>query len=507
VSEPGRGEFGQDVPGIVRAFAVVRERWWVIAVAAGVTVAAALALSLSATKQYDATSKLLFRQSNLSAQVGGAGAAPDTDPEATKSTNVRLVTTNEVAAAVRRQLKLRLSDSELQGKVTVAPEETSYVVDVTARDESPQLAAQIANAWTQQFEAYAKRSARAKVQEGQNLIRQRIAALPPDATRDRDLLEQSLSQLIRIEAVQTGDVDVVDRAQVPTAAATPKPKRDAAIALVLGGLLGVGLAFGLNALDRRLKTVEEFERAYGLRALASVPARSRDPRTQRDRQAALEPFRILRNALSFFAVEEDIRVVMVTSAAQGEGKSTVSAGLARALALSGQTCVLVECDLRRPTFHQQFDLNREDGGLTTALVSGAPVAGLVRTVLPGLRTLMVLPSGPVPPNAAELLRSGEFTAVISDLKDMADVIVLDAPPLLPVADAQVLADNPVIDIGLIVGRAFQTTREEARRTRAILDRHRLKSLGLVVNGLRQSELDYEYESFEGNATNADVPLS
>ncbi|HEX2016244.1 MAG TPA: CpsD/CapB family tyrosine-protein kinase, partial [Solirubrobacteraceae bacterium] len=178
------------------------------------------------------------------------------------------------------------------------------------------------------------------------------------------------------------------------------------------------------------------------------------------------------------------------------------AGLARAIALSGQNVVLVETDLRRPTFRQQFDLGADSRGLTTALVGGVAPKDLMQTALPGLRSLKVIPSGPLPPNSAELLRSAEMGALLEALRADAEFVILDCPPLLPVADAQVMLDHPQVDACLVVGRAFRTTREEARRARAVLDRHRLRNHGLVVNGLRQSEGNYDYYQAEESKASA-----
>ena len=101
---------------------------------------------------------------------------------------------------------------------------------------------------------------------------------------------------------------------------------------------------------------------------------------------------------------------------------------------------------------------------------------LVRPVVHGLRALLVLPSGPTPPNAAELFLSSEMAGVLRELSDLADLVVLDCPPLLPVADSHVLLDNPPVDACLIVARAYHTTRDEARGARAVLDRRRLRAL-------------------------------
>ena len=485
-------EPGHDIPGLVRALRILRERWWIVLATTVACVAVTFLWSKAQTKEYTATSQLIFRQNNLVEQAGGVSPAADTDPEATKATNVLLVTARSVAEAVLRDQKLDESVDDLLNQVDVESESNANVVNVSVTDTDAHRAAAIATSWAQQFVAYSQRTARDKVRQGEALIRERLDALPPTATNDRTQLSNALTRLVQLEAVQTGDADVLDVAPVPESASAPKPARNAAIALVLGLLLGVGIAFLLNVLDRRVKTLEEFEELYGKRALGSIPHRTRDPTTPRERQAALEPFRILGNALGFLVPAGELRTIMVTSAVPGEGKSTVAAGLARTMALAGEQDVLVEADLRRPTFHEQFQFDRDPRGLTNALVGGASIRDLRRSALPGLRTLTVVPAGPLPPNPTELLRSPEMQSVLRELAEQVDMIVLDAPPLLPVADAQVLLDQPQVDACLVVARAFQTTREQARRARAILDRHPLRPVGLVVNGLREKDSGYDY---------------
>jgi succinoglycan biosynthesis transport protein ExoP len=499
-------EPGHDVPGLVRTLRILRERWWVIALATVACVAVAFVWSKAQTKEYTAVSELLFRQNNLVEQAGGVSIPADTDPEATKATNVLLVTARTVADAVRRDQKLPESVDDLLDKVNVESESNANVVNISVTDQAPARAAAIATSWAEQFVAYSQRTARDKVRQGEALIRQRLDALPLTATAERTQLSNALTRLVQLEAVQTGDADVLDPAPVPTSASSPRPLRNAAIALALGLLLGVGLAFLLNLVDRRIKSVEDFEELYGKRALGSIPQRSRDPSTQRERQAALEPFRILSNALGFLAPGGELRTIMVTSAVPGEGKSTVAAGLARTMALAGEQVVLVEADLRRPTFHEQFQVDRDPRGLTSALVGGVPVREVRRPGLPGLRSLTVIPAGPLPPNPAELLRSPEMQSVLRELAEQVDLIVLDAPPLLPVADAQVLLDLPQIDACLVVARAYQTTREQARRARAVIDRHPLRPVGLVVNGVRERDSGYDYYAPPDDAAPPRRPL-
>jgi capsular exopolysaccharide synthesis family protein len=490
-------------PGIIRALRVLRERWWIVAVAAVVCVAASVAITVTSVKQYQATAKLLFKDSGLEAAVGGSSPAPSGDPEGDKATNTQLVTTYAVADQVKRVLRLPDDPDALIGMMTVTSEQNGSLVDVTATDPDPGRAARVATAFAQQYVAYSQRQQREKVRQGEDLIDQRIAELAPDDTAGRRSLEEAKRKLILVEAVQTGNAEVVDVAEVPGSPSSPNPKRNVAIALFFGLLLGVGIAFLLDVIDRRIKEVEDFESLYGIPALASVPERRGPAGGTTD----LEPYRILRGSLALLSATQDAptRSVLVTSAVSGEGKTTVAAGLATAIALAGSSVVLVEADLRRPMLHRQFDLGPDRRGLTTALVGGMPVTELLRRPQAALRNLQVLPSGPVLPASAELLRSGEMALLLEELRQHAEFIVLDAPPLLPVADAQVLLTHPQVDACVIVARAFYTTREQVRQTRAVLERQRVSQVGLVVNGLRQQQAGYEYAARPAHGGGARVP--
>jgi succinoglycan biosynthesis transport protein ExoP len=477
------------------ALRVLRERWWVVVAVPLVTTAIAVGLASTATKSYEASSRLLIRESSLGGSLVGVPDQSTSDPQRLASTSLALVTSNAVGMRVKQALKLPDDPAALIGQTSVSAEPDSDLVSVTVSDTDPERAAKIANAFAQQFVAFRRDSDRETILQGERQLEQRIAALSASQTDRRRQLEDALAKLQALEVVQTGNAQVIDLAAVPTEPASPKPKRDAALGLVLGLALGLALAFLIEQLDRRVKTVEEFESLYRMRALTSVTdqqGRQSGSGAVRDRTAQLEPYRILRSSLAMLSPGGGPQIILVTSAVLGEGKSTVAAGLAEALALAGDSVILVEADLRRPSLHRHFPLEGDRRGLTTALIGGTPPSELLRSPIHSLRSLRVLPSGPLPPASAELLRSAEMSRLLEELKGMADVVILDAPPLLPVADAQVLLANQHVDACVVVARAFRTTRDEARRARAALDRHRIEQAGLVVTGLRQHETGYGY---------------
>jgi polysaccharide biosynthesis transport protein len=267
------------------------------------------------------------------------------------------------------------------------------------------------------------------------------------------------------------------------------------LGLIAGLAIGLAAVFLIDLFDRRLKSIEEFEAAYDLRAIGSLP-RAQRPRTPVSPEA-LESFRILRSALGFLADGAELPTVLVTSATTDEGKTTVAAGLAYATALSGHRVVLIEADLRRPSLHKHFELRLDNRGLTTVLLGEASVEDVLQTPIENLPNFQLLPSGPFSPHPSELLASREMTLVLSGLSRSAEFLVIDSPPLLPVADSQVLLEEPAIDATLIVGRTYLTTRDQARRTRAILDRQRVTNAALVVVGGHEPA---EY-SYKPTATN------
>ena len=496
---------------ILRVLRIVRERWWIVALATLVCAGVAIAISLRSPKEYEASARLLFRNPGFSSALFGSSAfEPSLDPARESSTNLLLVRSREVAAAVRRQLGLSRSPGDLLDQVEVEEKTNADVVDIRVKDEDPRLAARIADQFADQYVLFRQRADRRKIADAERLIRTRLASLSPGASAERGRLRDALQKLIALEAVQTGNAEVIDRPEVPTVAASPQPKRNTAVAAVVGLALGLLVAFLLDILDRRVKSAEEFEELYRVPTLATVPQSTFSARRHPEVGAAFEPFRILYSSLGFLSVSGPIRTVMVTSAIGEEGKTSLAVNLARAVALAGRTVVLVEADLRRPAFRSHFGAEGGPEGLTNALVGHhAPhelVEYLPLTELSSReearspvsqafdrRGLVgVLRSGPIPPNSAELLGSQRMADAVRELAADHDLVIIDAPPLLPVSDSQVLLGHDFVDACLVAARVYRTTRDQARRSRAILDQARVERIGLVVTGLRERPGTYDY---------------
>jgi capsular exopolysaccharide synthesis family protein len=489
-AQAGQYDRGPDRSALLDALRVLRERWWLVLVSILVCLAITLGLALASTKQYKATSTLLIKPSNVASLVAPTQAQTQ-DAARSQGDNLSLVKSGAVAERVKRALHLTDSIDDLRSRVDAAAQPDTNLLSATITDPSPARAAELANAFADQLVGYLRDSDQAQVTQGINAINAQIAQLAPTDVRSRTVLEQALSNATELRAVSSGGANVVDRASVPSSASSPQIKRDGVLGGVVGLVLGIALAFLLDLFDRRVKTVEQFERQYGLPALTSIRYLKERPATSREHHVELEPFRILRDGLGFISLRERIHVALVTSAVPAEGKTRVASGLARAVAVAGRRVALVEVDLHRPTLTRVLGLEPSSEGLTSVLLEEASASSAMLPV-PDQPTLSLLPSGPLIHNSAELLRSPAMDALLRELSNEYDFVVLDGPPLLAVSDAQVLIHNPLIDVCLVVGRAFMTTRDDIRTARAVLDRHPGTSIGLVVNGVREIAPGYYY---------------
>ncbi len=196
------------------------------------------------------------------------------------------------------------------------------------------------------------------------------------------------------------------------------------------------------------------------------------------RSTAAEAYRTLRTNLTFFgALDRPVETLVVTSAGPGEGKTQVLANLAVTMAQGERRTILVDADLRRPTLHELFDVSNERGLTTMILDQQAVDEPPLLDV--GVENLRLMPSGPLPPNPADILGSGRMERVIGVLKDRADIVLFDAPPVVAVTDAAVLGTK--VDGVLLVVSAGRTRRDHAARAKELLERVHVRILGAVLN--------------------------
>jgi succinoglycan biosynthesis transport protein ExoP len=474
---------------------VLRRRWLLIVGIVVVCTVIVVVQHQRAGKSYAATASVAFRSTTLpdaALQVTSSGSG---EPLRDAATEGLIAHSSEVAEGVRRQMHISISAEELLGQVSVESAPNADVLHFTATTKDPQYSARLANAFAHQYIEFKAAAQVATIEAAQRQLQQQIAALPPKST-SRVALEESQERLGGIRAVAGGGASIIGLAAPPTQPAGTKLSTTVIVGLLVGLAIAFSVIFLLESLNRRIKTVEEFEQGYGLPALAGVPQAAFSSPLAGERAGSLEPYRILRSALDFTAVTRQVDTLLVTSAVPGEGKTTVAVDLAHAIALTGRNTVLVELDLRRPTFATHFGLRQRDG-LTSAIVGRDSATELLIQPLHDVPSLFVLPAGRLPPNPSELLGSPALVETLAELAADGAFLVLDAPPLNPVADAQVLLNNAAIHAAVVVARMNKTTREEVRRAHAILSRHMVEPVGLVVTGLRDAAR-YGYEAYAAN---------
>jgi receptor protein-tyrosine kinase len=392
-----------------------------------------------------------------------------------------------------------MTTKQLQRSVDVTGQLSANLIDVTASAGDGSAAARAANAVADAIQADNLASVRQTLQAQIAVLTDQIAQLKGQRSTDARTLRDQYTQeknadLIQLKAARPY-LQVTNAAAVPTSAASPKPLRDAAIGAIVGLLLGVGAALVRDRLDRRLRTVEEVEQAYGASLLGTVPRISAAARG--DRAAGLgdyagvsllaESYRTIRTNLSLFRLDrEDMKVVVISSAVAGEGKSAATANLAAALAASGRKVLAVSADIRSPALHEYF---AHHGGIgvidvlsdEASLDEAARFAPLNGSVSARGGEVSLLSNDRHFSDPAVLYQSGAMARLLEHARDAYDMVLLDAPPLLFAGEANVLAKQA--DAVIIVSRVDQVTREEARRARNLLQAADVVPLGLIVTNV------------------------
>ncbi|WP_413378000.1 CpsD/CapB family tyrosine-protein kinase [Alkalihalobacillus sp. 1P02AB] len=208
---------------------------------------------------------------------------------------------------------------------------------------------------------------------------------------------------------------------------------------------------------------------------------------ERKKSPISEQYRTIRTNIEFSSIDKELKTILVTSAGPGEGKSTTAANLAIVHAQNGHKVLIVDADLRKPTVHHTFGvLNTR--GLTSLLTKKSEFAACIQES--EIEGLSILPSGPIPPNPAELLNSKMMDLLLGSLKEKFDTIILDTPPVMAVTDAQVLSNKA--DGTILVVSNGKTDRAQAVKTKELLSQSKSKLLGVVFNNKELKQGNYYY---------------
>jgi Mrp family chromosome partitioning ATPase len=466
----------------------VGRRWRLVTLVVALCTGMALVVSLSSPKQYDASVQLLLRADEpINSLVNPTAASRATDPERDLNTDVALIKLGPTAGVVRQRLKLKRSTGELLNQIEVTPSSTSDIVELRVRDLNPVVAARIANTFAEEYVQFRVRSARQRYREAADLAKQQLLELSPAdlLTPQGRELQARQRELEITAALQTGGAELVRRARVPSGESRPRPKLSAVIGGMLGLLLGVGVALAMNLIDRRFKDEEEAEIFFGLPILAAIPRPARRAAAFDD-PAQRNAYGLLATNLRLASGGGASSAVLITSPGPGDGKTSVSFGVARAYARLGLSVVIVESDLRRPAFGRYADVS-SSSGLVGAL-SGEPVANLllwldVDTLRPTGRhgdngVIGILPAGAVPHQHGRLLTDPGADLVLKVIRSLADVVIIDSAPIGTVNDAAAIV--PMVDAVALVARLNKTNKDAGRRAIRTLRNLDADVVGLVV---------------------------
>jgi receptor protein-tyrosine kinase len=412
---------------------LIRNRWVTIAVTALITVLGTAAYSLLQTPQYQASTRLFVSTTSGSSNVSDLYNGNRLS-QARVLSYTELVMGETLAQRTIDRLKLNMTAAGLKEKVTAKAKLDTVLIDVSVLDPSPVQARDIANALSDEFVVMARE------------LETPGPGVRPEA---RVIVEQ--------------------RATVPAYPVVPKKKRNLALGILLGPMLGIGLALLRDLLDNTVKSQEALEEITGTgvvgyipfdKKLETAPAISFDT----DNSSAAEAFRKLRTNLQFLTVDNPPRVIVITSASPSEGKSTAAINIALALAEAEQNVVLVDGDLRRPRIAKYLDV-LGSVGMSNVLSGAAPLAEVLqKTKYP---QLTVLAAGPTPPNPSELLGSRTAEKMFGELRTQFDYVIIDSAPLLAVTDGAVLAAHA--DGALVVVRAGKTKRDQLKHAMGMLN--------------------------------------
>jgi tyrosine-protein kinase len=508
--------------GPAEFLAIVRRRRWLVLLMAVLVPVSVVVFSLRQRPMYEATAKVLLSRQNLANSLTGTPdatlqAAQVGDFDRYARTQASLAHSPIVASRVLRALKLNdRTRQQLVDRTTVRPQQSTDILDFAVTDPDADLAPRLAAAYAKEFTDYRLELDTHSLARAQSIIDRRIAELARRHDRRSGLyqaLVEKQQELATLQALQTSNALVVFASR-KAEQVTPRPVRNGLLGFAIGVVLGVVLAFLREALETRVRSADEVRSVVAVPLLAHIPPPPRRLRKQ-DRLVTLEDpsgpqaetFRMLRTSVALASLEGEPRVVMVTSAVESEGKSTTAANLAITLARAGRRVVLLDCDFRRPYLHRFF-AQPQRPGLSELVLGDANLDDVLITVPIGEQTepgrsasnghigvrgmLEVVPAGTLPPNPGEFVATPGLGALFAELRDRADHVIIDAPPMLHVTDA--ISLSPKVDALLLVVRLDTVRRSALREARRLLDSLPTPVLGFAATGVQPTEA-YGYAGY------------
>lgn len=507
---------------------VLKRRRWLVTVAIAAVVGSTVVVTDQITPVYRAVARVEIAPLLPGSAEGGVGVDEAVGSATSLQTQVERFKGNAVLEPAARRVGLE-SVEPLSEAMTAALIPDTQIIEVAVEHEHPQVARNWANAVVQEYMNLRRRALQeAIVQQTQNLERQvsevkrNISDIDQQLARrddpnlqvQRDTLVARLNGLIGRQmefpepsTLANAGQESITPAQTPDRPDRPKKLRNIGISIVLGiGLALAGVIVAEN-LDDRLKGPEEVESSLGAPVIGQIPfvddwlKRGRGSLATVDGELpeVAEAYRILATNLKFAGVEKPLRSVLITSPFPEAGKTTTAANLATVLAQSGSKTVLVSADLRRPSVHKLFGMTNSRGLLNLMQPKASYLQAVQRHEHSGLRVLAV---GGTPSDPTQILASARFARVIEVLEEQSDFVVFDAPPVLGLGDASLLASKVdgivfVINTETVTRRELVDAADQIRKAGGVIT-------GCVLNGVvPEPRSGYYYQRYSSDGpTNA-----
>ncbi len=440
----------------------LRSRWLFSIITFVLGTAATIAFVFTQTPQYGSNVKLF-----ISTPMGGVAEYSSTFIVGQRvASYADLATDATILQNVVDELGLDMTREQLQGKVSANVLTSTQTIQLNVQADSPELAQSIAG---------------------------------ETATQVVDLVE-------RLETPSQGSEPPAITARVATEPSvsnvpvSPNIMLGLAVGIMLSLLVAIAGALLRDLLDRTLKSRDDIEKITGVPALATLPF---DPLIKKNPVASdtdvslAEAFRVLRTNLQFASLDESVRSILVSSAVPNEGKTLVATNLALSMVQAGRSVLIIDADMRNPNVAQRLGLENSVG-VISVLLGRTTLDDAIQTHVNGVH---FLGTGPKPPNPAELLGTQAMRTLLRDARERYDLVIIDAPPMLPVADASILVTE--VDGALLLSRYGSTTKEQLRLTIARLQGVGGRLLGTVLNRTPRRSGDtygYGYGYGYGNVT-------
>lgn len=482
--------------------ALLWRRRWIILQAAIIVPVVAVALALRQNSVYQASSAVLLSRQDIGSELLGLqNTNLYTDPVRFAQTQAAIARTPQLAQRVVDETHVKLSAGAFLGASSVTPDPNADLLNFDVRSSDPNLAVSMATAYGRQFTVYRRQLDTASMQTALTQVQSRLKELRASGGTSGSEYSSLLSraQQLRLYVnLQTSNTYLIRVADGATKI-KPQPRHNGLLGLFGGIILGVCLAFIAEALDKRVRSIDEIEAALRLPVLARIPEPTREQRREDEvvmltqpSSPEAEPFRVLRANLQFLNVDSQAKLIMLTSSVAREGKSTTAASLAISVARSGARVALVDLDLHNPALARFFEISSRPG-FTEAALDLATIDKVVHRVPIAVGTasspranghagarLDVIPSGALPLNPGEFVESAAAERVLAELRERYDFVFVDAPPLLPVSDAVSLSAK--VDAMIVLARLGLVERGNLRDVSQILARCPAAKLGVVITG-------------------------